>query len=384
MKWSCKACGVFDLEVPDGQTIRCPHTAGSHTSQEVESMLNLKSCVFRSSAVGQMECGCAATFNCLRLHKICSDYKPIDEWVHTFDGVRLTADNYQHCGECEYKTVASLIKFHHTDCIQTGEAVRAIPDEPVKTDVVIPFCEVDKHYLIEAVESILAQEHAAPIMHIVADGCEWPDLIDHPSIRRYQASGGQGPYRITNALVDYFETEYLAIQDCDDISTPDRLWRQIQTMRLTDYEMISGAMEQFVADECKDDPKAVALCNGWPKIYTGMCYPDSPKGSAVNSVKTMTVEIFKRLGGFCDWMMSADHEWDNRVSYAGSKIFHSIDTFGRRRLHTRSLSNGVFPIGGMERKRLADLMAVHIKEQLAGIHGSKFGGITVAPKLIRL
>ena len=56
----------------------------------------------------------------------------------------------------------------------------APPDDPVAVDVVVPFCDADRQFVAECVQSILDQRFSAPIVHVVSDGAGWPGLPARP------------------------------------------------------------------------------------------------------------------------------------------------------------------------------------------------------------
>lgn len=378
MLWSCAQCGIFDLVVPDGHPVHCKHSPAFLADRTLRPPAP---CSFRTAPVGDMSCACGVVHECRALGKYCSDSVPVDDLVSVI-GTRtlLNAKTFQHCGSCDRGALERVEKIRNIERIVSGRCITYKLDPP-EVDVVIPFCAADAIYVSDAIESIFSQVNVRPWIHVVADGCQWPDLPRFPNIIRYESPGGLGPYRITNALAMYLRSDYLAIQDADDISRPDRLWRQICTLRAAEADMISGSMHQFVAADCRGIPSVEARLKSMPTLYSGMCYTANPKGAMINSVKTMTRQLFERLGGFCDWMMSADHEWDARAAAAGARLFHASDVFGLRRLHNRSLSNGIFYEGHPERLRLDSLMAEQRLAVESGADPATFGGIHCAPEL---
>jgi hypothetical protein len=223
---------------------------------------------------------------------------------------------------------------------RVGTYSSAKPLDKPAVDVVIPFYGGDRHFLNECVTAIQQQRHVNPIIHAVADGCEFPEGVSR-SIHRYSTAGGQGPYRIANSVVchGHCESSYLAIQDVDDISFPDRLWRQIAAMREFGYEMAGGSMEQRPADGYNRD-RHLRL----PILYPWNVYPSAPNGHLINGTRTLTVDLFRRVNGFMDLMCSADFEFDNRTSMIAMPncvpAFGSRDIDAIRRLHDASLTNG--------------------------------------------
>lgn len=224
------------------------------------------------------------------------------------------------------------------------------PAEPVAVDVVIPFHSADAKYVAECVDGILKQKHAEPIVHIIADGCDFPELPASENVRRYthDEPPGQGPYRLTNALVagGWIESEYLAVQDADDLSLPDRLWRQVQLLRLHASEMISSAAENF-----SDSGDLQDKLDWEPIVTPGRVWRSVPRGRCVNPTRTMTVDLFRRLNGFADFRCSGDFDFDNRAAFSDVEIIHDQTVLGRRRLHSASLSHGIAPMDSPARTR---------------------------------
>lgn len=208
-----------------------------------------------------------------------------------------------------------------------------------RIDVVIPYCDADKQFVDEAIRSIVAQEHVVPTVHVVFDNShDGPmelkrerDFAVGPRARiiRYHTLGRMGPYRIANAVSLQCKTRYLANQDADDHSTPDRLWRQLATMQRFGYEMTGGAMRNY-----QDGESATSV------IESGAEFTHVPVGRCINSVRTMSLAMFRRLRGFTPHMCSMDFDFDNRAHFAGVSRFFGTDVIGHRRLHGASLTNG--------------------------------------------
>lgn len=59
-------------------------------------------CVHFGHFHAEMECGCGKAHRCTLLDKLCSLSQPIDDCVFAGD-VRLTADAFQWCGNCEHQ-----------------------------------------------------------------------------------------------------------------------------------------------------------------------------------------------------------------------------------------------------------------------------------------
>lgn len=232
--------------------------------------------------------------------------------------------------------------------------------EAVPCDVVIPFWSGDSHWVPESVMGIAGQLHSEPVIHVIADGCDFPDdvmrlrlIIPRLFLYRHERNPGQGPYRLTNSLVrhGHCKTAYLALQDADDVSLPDRLWRQISLLQLTGSKMISSAMQQFVDAEA--DEQALSRLRNEPVLKPGRVYATVPRGRCVNSMRTMTIDLFRFMNGFQNFKCTGDFEFDNRVRFgdSGSKVIDDQTILGRRRIHASSLSHGIAPMKSPMRNR---------------------------------
>lgn len=241
------------------------------------------------------------------------------------------------------------------------------PPSPEECDVVVPYTESDRHLAREAIASIIAQQHVHPIIHIVADNTDslYPTNISsektivqllygenfkHYSIRTYKTDSCLGPYKIINNLVPFLQTEYLAIQDADDISTANRLWKQIEQLKLG-YDMTSCAMVQepiegYVGSRHLNEPV----------IYPGDKLVTAPLGRCVNSTRTMKISFFKQMNGFAHMPCSGDFQFDNRALFVepAFRLHGSCEVLAIRRLRPDSLSNGGrYKFGSQDRNEIA-------------------------------
>lgn len=245
---------------------------------------------------------------------------------------------------------------------RTGQYVADVPEQPVAVDVVVPFWAGDRHFVRECVWAMLRQRHAAAVVHVVADGCEFPPLPESPRVRRYRTPGKWGPYRIANSLVrwGHCQTDYLAIQDADDLSVPDRLWRQVATMERFGYQMAGGCMTNMPADGYTGDRHRIE-----PVVTVWRTYATAPMGHLVNGVRTLRRELFERVNGFADWRCSADFDFDNRVLHIGGAecipVFGATNIDGLRRLHNVSLTHGAeFALRAPARLELGERCMEHL------------------------
>ncbi len=231
------------------------------------------------------------------------------------------------------------------------------PAEPFRVDVVVPFHDGDADFLPECLRGLSAQEHVSADVHVISDGSRWPQLpagVSHGAARfhYYETPGGWGPYRITNAVFPFLRSDLLAIQDADDISLPQRLWRQAATLQATGCEMISSAAWNFYHSPADRDS-----CRQTPAIVRpGRVTKSTPFGTCVNGTRMICRDTFERLNGFADIPASGDYQFDGRAGGAGVHIYHDQTILLRRRLHIASNTNGPLRIGSNKRVELNGVM----------------------------
>lgn len=234
--------------------------------------------------------------------------------------------------------------------------VSPLPGDP-EVDVVIPFCAGDAKYLTECVQSVLNQEHVTVCLHVAADGCPFPeDLPTDDRIRRYTTPGQWGPYRIANEISRRCRSEFLAIQDADDVARPERLWRQIAILRSTGAEMVSSAAKNFVTPEQADNPDLLRRVQLEAVVTPGKTFPSNPLGRCANTTRTMMLSLFRRMNGFRSIRCTGDFEFDNRCRFLGVHIIDDQHIASDRRVHNSSLTNGSFRMGTPQRQ--ADMREV--------------------------
>ena len=124
------------------------------------------------------------------------------------------------------------------------------PDEPVESDVVLPF-HGSLHFLRQSVPSLIEQQGAEAVIHLIDDGTPGgaDDVLrywgSHPRVRTYRNARNIGQFLSFNNVAPHFETRLVAIQDADDVSHPHRLRVSGNLLRLADAEIFAGGLHRF-------------------------------------------------------------------------------------------------------------------------------------------
>jgi hypothetical protein len=177
------------------------------------------------------------------------------------------------------------------------------------------------------------------------------------------------------------QSDYIAIQDADDTSHPDRLWRQIAMMEASDAEMISSSMQQMAEPCCTEE--ALQRMRREPVLRAGTAYLSAPFGRVVNSTRTMRLAWFQKLNGFADLFCGGDFDFDNRSHLLGGNTIHDQQIMATRRLHGGSLTTApTYCIGSAARNAtnqiVLDNLAACRRDAAAA---PTFGGLQSAPQL---
>lgn len=225
------------------------------------------------------------------------------------------------------------------------------PVERVACDVILPFRD-QLDYVQQAAESILQQENCDLILHLVDDYSRssttslFSKLQTDPRVRCYRNQSNLGQYTSFNNIIPYVQSEFIAIQDGDDLSLPQRLSYAINCLKLSNTEIFLGRMKVFGAQTelVFNQRTKTADVRGVSRLEYRT--PRTPRFDrlhfATNATCVMRREMFSRLGGFTDYgqhlrnRCGLDTEFYIRAYFAQVRFYISKHIISMYRLHPAS------------------------------------------------
>ena len=184
-------------------------------------------------------------------------------------------------------------------------ARRAPPEGAEAVTVVIP-CFRQAHFLPEAIESVLAQDHGAVEIVVVDDGS--PDNVGavaagYPGVKCLRrANGGLAAAR--NAGMREADGEFLLFLDADDRLLPEAVGRGLEELRADPEAMMAAGTWQLIGEEGEplpaDPPRQPP--DAFPALLES-CFISTPAAVLYRR------ELFGRIGRF-DPAVSASADYD--------------------------------------------------------------------------
>lgn len=225
------------------------------------------------------------------------------------------------------------------------------PEEPVECDVVLPF-HGHLHYLRQSMPSVLEQEGAEAVVHLIDDGTPGgaEEVLrywgSHPRVRTYRNTRNLGQFLSFNNVVPYLETRLVAVQDADDISRPRRCHRSGNLLRLADAEVFGGWTRQFYDRPDDESPSGCTPAGRRREDFGRSAVPRPGVGFFLqNPTAMLRVGTFESLRGFSDYgdlhfnKCGLDTEFYARAYYAGVRFAISREVVVDYRLHPESAVN---------------------------------------------
>ncbi|QDT02797.1 Glycosyl transferase family 2 [Rubripirellula lacrimiformis] len=220
-----------------------------------------------------------------------------------------------------------------------------------RCDVVLPFRD-SLDYVTESVVGLLRQTGAEITIHLVDDDSQgstndfFRSLSDYPNIRFYRNSRNLGPFATFNNIAANSDAEFIAVQDADDISLPERIAKSCRLLTLAQADMVGSATELFgdptivigASNKTNTDSK------GRTRYLRTSRYPrhDASGYFLENPTLVVRTEAFRRLGGYGDFgegkrnRTGVDTDFQLRAHYGGASIIVSNEVLVRYRCHRES------------------------------------------------
>ena len=174
------------------------------------------------------------------------------------------------------------------------EFVGTVPETPTFSgcvDVVLPYHN-QVTFVEEAIRSVLEQEGCEVLLHLIDGGsteAEAAALLQKyrgRQVRTYRTAASTGQFHGVNAVEQYLETDYLLIQDGDDVSRADRARVSLASLELSNAGLFSAAVTLFGGG-----PRS--LLSSYP--YEGCRY------YLINPASAIRRSEFVRVGGYFDY-----------------------------------------------------------------------------------
>ena len=185
---------------------------------------------------------------------------------------------------------------------------------PVITVVMPHFC--CEEYVASAINSILAQKGVSITLIFVDDNSPsqlWQQAVKQfsnlPNVIYLRTNRNVGPYRIKNRLLAQISTPYIAFQDADDISHPDRLRLQIECMELDGADIVGCDFHYMSAG-------GTLLRHRRLPRNVNLAFRMRRKSPILHAATVVRRAVFGKLGGFdgCS-TFGADSEFFLRAKY---------------------------------------------------------------------
>jgi glycosyltransferase involved in cell wall biosynthesis len=226
------------------------------------------------------------------------------------------------------------------------------PQDPGRVTVTIPYARC-REYVVQAVESILAQTHANLRLVVVSDADPTPpwDLLAHvddPRLLRFELPENRGRYFADAVVVAATPDPLYLVQDADDWSDPERLAKLLVRLREEHAQgAVSAAFNHHKAGE-----GAAKLKDYFPLRGESLT-PDNLH--RVNHHGLFRVAALRRVGGYYggqrigyDTLLGNFLLMTGHVAYVDEPLYH-------RRLRSDSLCSSPDTGMGTPARRAAGL-----------------------------
>jgi glycosyltransferase involved in cell wall biosynthesis len=198
--------------------------------------------------------------------------------------------------------------------------------------------------LSTAIASVLAQTHARWFLVIVDDASDGLEVIrdvrrrwTDPRVLWLRTSANVGPYRISNRLIAHVASPYIAFQDADDWSLPERFEQLLTAADEWRCDVVGSALTRVGAGS---DTSVVR-----PPFDVNRALRFRHRGGALcGGTMLCRTAFIRQLGGFDGTTrIGADTDFAHRATFAGTIRNHPRPLYcclERSQSLTRSASTG--------------------------------------------
>lgn len=218
----------------------------------------------------------------------------------------------------------------------------------ISCDIVIPYHAPAFQWVFTSVDSVLNQQNANCVIHIVGDAVDQKmhqEIIDRyrdaPDVYFYRNEDSLGPFRSLHKVFHAFKTPYSAFQASDDISLPHRIHYSVSALRKNSCEVFTAGIENFIDWKSSDSEVLQKEIQAAGRIQVpGPVAKNSPSGRVISGTMVIKNSTFLRLNGYADWFCGADTEFAERAYRSGASVCSSDIVVLLRRMHIESLYHG--------------------------------------------
>ena len=205
----------------------------------------------------------------------------------------------------------------------------------MKLDVVITFYK-NNSLLEQTLQSLCNQTWQEFNIYLVCDGgCDILDLKHaYANMKILKCDLHVGPYRLVNVVSQYFQSEYFAIQDADDISLNNRFAVSMHECHQNNLDLFGCAIQNF--DDTNESNNSVLKpvsnlqINAYPLGKQSLLLP--------HPGIIFKKSFFEQLSGYTDVFCAADTEISSRFFWAGANIGSTDEVLVHRRMHANQLT----------------------------------------------
>lgn len=222
----------------------------------------------------------------------------------------------------------------------------------IECDVVLPF-HGQLGYVEESIRGLVEQEDADVVVHLVDDASRedasqflrrWGS---DRRVRVYRNLQNLGQYTSFNNVLPFLETEFVAVQDADDVSLPNRIHHSVSGLMSSDSDVFAAACDLVVDDRfgslrIKKNP----LTSDSQLLKERVRYSHYPTHSygcfLLNPTLVTRKKFFESLGGFADYRNllqnrgGLDTEFFQRAFWSGARFHVSRHRLVEMRIHAES------------------------------------------------